>query len=472
MRKTKKAAAFLLSLVLLLAALSAPEPVYAAKGEEYRIPGIDYTRITEQSYGDKGGMKTFPVKLTLGDVEFKGELRGTIGITTAEMNAIIRDELGKWGLTPQKVALVSQLTDRREEDANIFLADKAIETVLSFFSLPVVGYSAADHWNQVVHENKTAGLQSVARAGVHQANVRILKKAAETPGRIGERMKSAQKFHDGGVFDFAMNGILAAVDLTNASKRMDEYLALLEENMRKVAGFYAACSRRAADQADRNGRGKGYTITFEPKEPTSYFCKFWGIDHNIMRASVKGELTKPYDESKPGPAGTYRGLLTVTMESMSLHPVGQNIEKTSGLHELNGLLQQGTFKKVVDEGPEITAKRVAVGYVTATLNGDTGKQEARFQIEFPGSFDKTEFSFSRHVVWKSVVLNQIGTTEVRFTSDSVVKTHFESNSIVQDRYGKLVGGETHSEDVEQTEDDIFKPMKGNAELVVTFPNEN
>ncbi len=416
MRKHRiaKITAVLLAFILCLACM--PIAAFAAEldGEIYgpptagvdvrSIPGIDYNRIT---YKATGGTKSHPVELKLGDLTFNGELVGSHGLDIEELNEIINAVLKEKGLTTNRIALISKLAAQVEEDAKLYWLDQVIEGALSYLpSIPGMdGIGVNDIWAYVVHgEVKDFGniqkdkiLDSVVSEAEDALNDAISNGAGKVGGLIGKIDKatnaamgatSGSKIGLGAIINTAK----VAKEWSEGSKRLDKYLADLENALAEVNGFYIECSRRAQKAAEEKEGENAWVIRFDKtKNYRTYNATFWGISGVMMSAELSGVLEKVGNDDDV--TGEYKGTLWLDVEAVDMTAFDIGLKSTS---EIKTILDRwysiNKMPTASDTYDKTTLSRNVHGEISVTVTKSSGTENPTITGSLTSSGDETQFT--------------------------------------------------------------------------------
>ncbi len=468
MRKIRKIAAVLLAMILTAGFFPASAVRAFENNNLAEIAGINYNRITQKAAGGSG--ETFcPVELSLGDLHFQGTLTGNVGLTYEELNKIIYEVLDEKGLTVERVALVSEIANRVEADAEQYWKDKVLETYLSYLTLPFIPASVADFYAYWVHGDYMSAASSSAKTGAKEAAKKALKAGVRIGGKVGKAAGDAAGIvKDKPVVGIIVNSLDQAASWLGGSERFDAYLKLLEKNLEIINDFYVSCSRRANDLADKKGMANVWTISFDEKRNyRTYNCSFWGIDGVTMAGTLNGKLEKEADGDY-GASGNYVGELTLVLESADFTPVEQRIERTEGCARLAQLMANAV--KETNEGKPTVLRRVLTTMLTIRLSGEKGVQQASvLQGGFQSGSDEMSFSFYRHVVWKEkAVMDAVGINDIEFSSTEVDKVNAR-NEYTGVMDGKTVQSNTITETISQPLGTVFRPLESSPVITVAFP---
>ncbi|MBQ4382051.1 MAG: hypothetical protein II794_04860 [Oscillospiraceae bacterium] len=464
----KKAISLLLALVLSLVPLMAC-PALAADDKE--IPGIDYNRITVKA----GQTKTpFFVTLKLGELSFLGSLSGMPELSVAEMNSIIRQVLAEKDLTADRVALVSQIAARAQKDAGLYWGDQVAAGLLSYLPFPGTPYSVADYYDAVVHESAASAAQSTAINVAKDAAKAAIEKGAAKAGRIGKISRAAQgasgfAAKHAGMAGFIENSIMVAKDWLGGNKRFDDYLALLEKNIAIVTDFYAACSRRALEAAEKNAGDSAWVIKFDRAvNYRTYHCTFWEASNNLMECTLTGQLRN----SGRDITGAYSGTLTLELKSLDLSPAEQGLMNTSSIAPFKALLFSMGSYRLESETRNVkpSLKRTARGEITVYITETVGIVSPTLAGSLTSAEDKVEFAFGRTLVWRDNSMAAVGgegITETVFSSSDPSSVTANTSSRV------LLKGEvkTHRDSTEvfaQSPGTVFAPLEAEPVMTIEF----
>ena len=465
----KRIISLLLAFIFALSLIPAGLPVSAEPQNASEIVGIDYSRITQKA-GD--GFKSYPVELKLGDLTFNGELTADFGLTYEELNEIILATLAEKGLTAERVALVAQIASRAQKDAALYWGEQVLEGLLSYLKIPETPFSVADYYDLVVHGSTASAEKTIKIGKAKDAAKAAIQKAATSGGKIGRVGRVAKNVTStvGAVpmFGAIENTVMVAVDWKNGSKRYDDYLELLEENLAVINDFYATCSRRAVQKAESNDEQKSWSIKFDRrKNYRTYNCTFWGISGNMMSCTLSGELTGGRDKE-----GAYSGTLWLEFEAVDLSPTEKGLENTPGLAAFKGLLYStGGYRKISDTAVSKTVlKREAQGELTLYLTSSTGTAKAEIAGSLTSGGDDVTFSFARKLEWRDDTMAAYGVTgltEAMFSSSDISSVTMQSSSRVT-QGGSVKTQQDSTEVFTQDPGTVFYPLDKTPVITVTF----
>ncbi len=470
MKKKRILPAVLAALALTLTVLVPGTETEAEPSQQHNmaeIVGIDYDRITQKA---GGGKKSAPVELKLGDVSFTGELTGDFGLSYEELNQIIRQTLEEKDLTAERVALVAKIAARAQKDAKLYWGEQVLEGLLSYLSVPGTAISVSDYYELIVHGNVKPAAKAVAVDNAKAAAKSALKAAAGASGKVGRVAKALSSGGGGGnpLTGAVTNTAKVAYDWTQGSKRFDDYMKLLEENLAVINDFYAACSRRAVALADSKDITNTWKIRFDArKNYRTYNATFWDIPGNMMSVKLSGELVNDGKEA----AGTYSGTLWLDFEAVDLSPMERNLEKTGGLRAFYTLLHStGGYKKTFDSGDKAVLRREVQGVLSVTVSETNGTVKPKVSGSLTSGGDETTFEFGRHITWRDETwasMGSIGVTEAWFITGEIDSISMESSSRVEYK-GTVQTQKDSNETFAQDPGTIFAPLGSAPEIVIRF----
>ncbi len=449
--------------------LSVSFPASAEQHNMAEIVGIDYDRITQKA---GGGMKTYPVELKLGDVIFNGELSADFGLTYDELNDIILATLAEKGLTAERVALVAKIASRAQKDAALYWGDQVLEGLLSYLKIPKTPFSVADYYDIVVHGSTASAEKTIKITEAKNAAKAAIQKAATSAGKIG-RVGRVAKSVTNTVGSLPMYGaientVMVANDWSNGSKRYEDYLELLEENLAVINDFYAACSRRAVAMAESKDEQNSWSIKFDKrKNYRTYNGTFWGISGNMMSCTLSGELKGGKDRE-----GAYSGTLWIDFDAVDISPFENNLENTPGLAAVKSLIYgMGGYKKVSDTAISKTVlRREAQGELTVYVTSSSGTVRPEVAGSLRSGGDELTFSFARKLEWHDDTMAAYGAkgvTEATFTSADISSVTMTSSSRVT--HNEVVQTQQDSTEVfPQDPGTIFSPLDSTPGLTIRF----
>jgi len=470
MKSLKKIASCLLAFLFAASLLSpAGFPVSAEQHNMAEIVGIDYDRITQKA---GGGLKTYPVTLKLGDVTFNGELSADFGLTYDELNEIIRATLAEKGLTAERVALVAKIASRAQKDAALYWGDQVLEGLLSYLKIPETPFSVADYYDYVVHGSTASAEKTVKINEAKNAAKAVIQKAATSAGKLG-RVGRVAKSVTNTVGSLPMYGaientVMVANDWSNGSKRYEDYLELLEENLALINDFYAACSRRAVEKAESKDEQNAWSIKFDKrKNYRTYNGTFWGVPGNMMSCELSGELKGGKDKE-----GAYSGTLWLDFEAVDLSPAETNLENTPGLAAFKSLLYStGGYRKVSDTSLSKTVlRRETQGELTVYVTSSSGTVRPEIAGALTSGGDELTFRFARKLEWHDDTMAAYGAqgvTEATFTSSDPASVTMQSSSRVT-KNGEVKTQQDSTEVFSQDPGTVFAPLDGAPSITIGF----
>ncbi|MBP5662324.1 MAG: hypothetical protein J6X30_04115, partial [Clostridia bacterium] len=264
------------------------------------------------------------------------------------------------------------------------------------------------------------------------------------------------------------NTVMVANDWNNGSKRYEDYLELLEENLALINDFYTACSRRAVEKAESKDKQNAWVIKFDKrKNYRTYNGTFWGMSGNMMSCTLSGELKGGKDKE-----GAYSGTLWLDFEAVDLSPVENNLENTPGLAAFKSLLySMGGYKKVSDTVLSKTVlRREAQGEFTVYVTSSSGTVRPEIAGNLTSGGDELTFSFARKLEWHDDTMAAYGVkgvTEAIFTSDDIASVTMKSSSRVTQN-GAVKTQQDSTEVFSQDPGTIFVPLDSAPTLIIDF----
>ena len=326
-------------LFLFLIALCFGGLLLSARAEAAEIDGIDYNRFTQRAMkGD--GASVSEVSLFLNDLEFKGKLTGTLGLTLEEMNEIIRSEMRILGLNETEIKVLSTIGADLDKNVKIEMGKKLAVALANY--IPSAGpLSAADVAKYAAYGppkvddvivDKTKGFV------VDQFQEIAKNERAELAKQLGKGIGKTPKVGLG-VMGFAVNSVDVAMELADTSQ-FDQFCKDLEEKYEKIGKFYILTSqlmnKRAAEK-----NASGAVLQFD-RATAKNECVFLGVDGVIMTYTLTGKLSRTVGEDEIIDAGDnrgdYEGDLTLVVEGSNLASFDARFHKTSNLWALSGMV--------------------------------------------------------------------------------------------------------------------------------------
>lgn len=280
------------------------------------IPGIDYTRLTQKASYE---MADFNVSMFLDDVEIKGKMYGSEGLTMGEMNEIILDQLALAELSLEDVELMSSLGENLDREAWKEIGKRYLVALSEY--IPAIGpgesVSPTDLLKHVLYGNNpaTAVPQSFAEGKVKKAiEKKIIGALQKEAAKMGKKITKK----GGGLWfvGFALNSVSFEKDLWDNTE-LDKFLDRMEEDFAEISEFYGKCSRKLNEAAELKNFGRG-VIVFDEKSTAVSECTFLGVDGVRLKYTITGTLRKqigPDDVVVAGDnSGTYEGDLKLEIE--------------------------------------------------------------------------------------------------------------------------------------------------------------
>lgn len=315
--KTTSLILALLTVFMILPSLLT-EKVFAASN--LPLDGIDYKRLTQKA---SSAMSTFDVRMKIGEVELKGLMMGSEGLTMGEMNEIILSELKKLNLSLEEAEVLSALGENLERSQWKEFGKRLAVAVSEY--IPSAGPAGVVNPTDIVKfalygDNPlTAAPQSVIIGKEKQALEKEITDALQKEAKL---MGKTIKKKGGGLWlvGFALNSISAGEDLAD-EKEYEKFCKKLEKEYAKIAEFYAKCSQRLNDEAELKNFGRGI-ITFDERSVNTTECTFLGVSGVKMRYRLSGTLRKQIADGETVVAGdnsgTYEGDLKLEIEGANL----------------------------------------------------------------------------------------------------------------------------------------------------------
>ena len=318
MKRFVRALAVLLLAALLLAA--APRglslPVSAASNAP--LDGIDYTRLTQRASTD---VSVFEVTMTLGAVDLKGLLTGTEGLTMAEINEIVLQQLAAMKLSLKEVELLSSIGDRLTREQYKQLGKK-LAVALSEYIPGAPGASPTDLVKALAYGSDTLTVGGMIDGAITGAGKNMVQKQIENAlsGAGSQVGQAVPKAGSGlGMVGFVLNSFSAAKDLLDDTE-YDKFCKLLEEEYAKIAEFYSRCSQKLNEAMELKNFGR-LGIRFDERSTAVSECVFLGVDGVRLRYTLTGVLKRNETDEvlEAGDnGGTYEGDLKLEIEGYDL----------------------------------------------------------------------------------------------------------------------------------------------------------
>ncbi|MBO4413316.1 MAG: hypothetical protein J5830_01290 [Clostridia bacterium] len=440
-----KSVVVLLVLVLIIPALP-PAVRVAADG---KLKGIDYDRFTQKISEQTG---SYDVTLTVHDMDFKGKLSGTEGLTVEEMNEIILAQLKAMDLTLAEVEVLSTLGADLDGKVTVEMGKK-LALALSAY-VPVPGPGAGTVAKQLLYGNATEQdaqqdvAVSIAKDSLEKAAKESRKKIAIAHLKAGTVPKHAAVRL--GMVGFALSSVEAGVELADTTQ-FDEFCRKMEKQFEKIGAFYAICSQKMNDKVAAKNTGR-CRITFENAVAETK-CVFLGVDGVRLKYTLNGELVRevsseadydPYDNS-----GKYEGDLTLTVEGLDLATdfdavfadksdiwtYGQRINDWCQiLYKFEGMpnaRKDNLDKFIFTVNKPTVLKRTLIGRFTVNVTSwKTGTVKPGLSGAFNNRGDSTEFRFAMNFgqeVKTDQMVEQNGW--IRNLGHPVMQWHVISNGI-------------------------------------------
>ncbi|MBQ6183871.1 MAG: hypothetical protein IJK33_08305 [Clostridia bacterium] len=466
MKRTVMISALVLAAALLCPLLCSSLYVSAAgtSGNMAEIIGIDYDRITQKTYG---GKKSYPVELKLGSLTFSGELYGDYGLTYKELNDIIYRTLEEKNLTVERVVTVKNIAARAQTDAALYWGDQVLEGLLSYLTIPFIPVSAGDYYSYKVHGEIEPGVKSAVFSASKASAKEAVRRAANLAGKVGRVGRVASTTAGLPGLGQIVNTAMVGSSWREGSNRFENYQKLLEDNLALINDFYSTCSQRAAKLVEDKDVQNKWKIKFDKnRNYRTYNCTFWGISGNLMSCTLSGELSSA-DNSM---TGAYTGTLWLEFAAEDFSPVETNIEKTTGLKSVIGLIYStGGYKKTADTGGRTTLKCESQGQLTFYIEKTEGTVKPNVVGTLSGD-KETEFSFDRHLEWRDETYASLGAhgfTEADVTSGSIDSVNMKTSSIA---YGDKGGGESTKTDNDYRQDPgtVLAPLEKDPVIIIYF----
>lgn len=461
MKKMRK----ILSIVLVITLSLLLMPEVSAEVEKNTnsetIYGIDYYRITQET----GGTEKHPVELKLGDVTFTGEMFGEFGLSMEELNQIIRDTLKEKNLTIEQVVKVDQIAKHIVSITGAYFGKQTLEGVLSAATIPGMPVSIGDIYSYFTKDEVIPAVTSNTVKAYEMAAEQSMKATMKAGRAVGKVTKLGVKAIP--VLGQVVSTGVTLKDWKEGNQKFDEYLKEVEANFAIMNDFYIACSQKAAALAESNDSKNVWKIKF-PQTTQKYKCTIWGIPDNVMRVTLKGELTN----SSGGKAGDYTGTISLEFDKEDLTPLETHLEDTSGFAPMKSVLYSvGGYRKIKDEPETVSIlTRSMEGKVTLHVSETTGTAHPKFVGSLSSEKDETSFMLNRNMEWRddsAAALGAVGITEAKINSFDLTKMTVISSSRVE-RNGTEQVREDNVTDFSQDPGTVFSPVDVDPVFTIDF----
>ena len=306
------------TLLLILFVLPSSPFTVRASAADVKFNGIDYDRFTQKISEQTG---SYDVTLTLHDMDFRGTLTGTEGLTVGEMNEIILAQLDEMKLSLAEAAVLSTLGADLDGKVTVEMGKKFALALSAY--VPIPGPGAGTVAKQLLYGNatETDAKQDVA--------VSIAKDSIEKMARDSRKQIALAHIRAGtvpkhaavrvGLVGFALSSVEAGIELADTTQ-FDEFCRKMEEQFSKIGAFYAICSQKMNDKVEAKNTGR-CLIRFE-NAVSETSCVFLGVDGVRMKYTLNGDLERKIsseaDYDPNDNSGTYEGTLTLTAEGLDL----------------------------------------------------------------------------------------------------------------------------------------------------------
>jgi len=427
-----------LALSLLLTLL----PVSVSAAPTKRVDGVDYTRIK--------AAKGYDVKLTLGELEFWGDLSRGTPLSEAEQDKIIREVMTTWPrddyrlpqsgdqkgyltsgvlsnldliATGQKISenltreMISTLVGGIVDAASNYmpetgagpLGDLAVAAgknyMITLLDMLVTGKMPAQSGSgltgslTLIKDILAQSAKDIAR----ESSYDMLDSAALEPGAKFVLKKLGKSTgwlkHAFAVKDLLMTGI-------DAKMKYDQMLELIEAGLQRawlLNDFYAKCNERIAAAGGDDGE---WRISFH-KAPTTYNFNFWGVGGLMSEWELNGELVRQVTGAGDNYGGTYEGLLMLEIGGIDMKNSFDAKFKDSEVFFNGGrgfvegekvLWNNQRITDIKDDFQTTILKRTVSGEFTVyILDSVSGEFTPTVLGSLTSAGDKTEFSFDHNI---------------------------------------------------------------------------
>lgn len=395
---------FILFLMVFLLCIAVFPTTAFAKGN---LEGVDYDRIIDEAGSHRA-------TLTLGELEFNGELTKGNGLTDEEKDKIIKTVMNDMEITSGMLLNAESLI-------------KAAKTVK--------GFGMGDVINAAAKLSGTSDLLSIYNyfMGTGKDPVTIARDI--TKGQITDAGKDAVEkglenaLTDGGKvalkgagkFAYKLLFILPdlfeiGVDALTKYENIKYTVTLGTERLVLLEAFYKECNERIKDASeDEEGEESEWEIRFNKDVTQTYNCTFWGVSGVMMEASLSGVL-KQISEID-GAAGQYRGTLTLEIEGVDMASFDSSVHNTvpfSNFYSVYSSAGNVRGQSFTNEKKPTELTRKMHGEISVMITGGSGTQNSEISGSLTSGSDETVFSFYQYWTMSS---SQFGIMQfVRWTS--------------------------------------------------------
>lgn len=352
------------------------------------LEGVDYTRITSGT--------GYQVKLTLGDLEFWGDLSRGTNLSVDEQDKIIRQVMLDQKVTSGMLINAPSIIAQAETIEGFSMKD-AIDAILK-----LTGASDLLALYDIVmdnHKPKTASetAKDAALDWAKDQGEEAVEEALTKGGKVALR--------GGGKFALKVFFLLPDIteiglDALTKYENIQATVALAIEKKTMLERFYDECNKRIAEASGDGGewkisfagpRGQGVTAVHN--------FNMWGIGGLMSEWTLTGELVRQVTGAGDNYGGTYQGALTLTIEGVDMKTSFDERFKDNDTVIVREKPLMGAFsiKEFVDDYKETTLKRTVSGSFTVYIQEGSGEIKPTVLGSLTSDSDKTEFFFEHTI---------------------------------------------------------------------------
>ena len=383
----KKRLTALLCVMTLLLCLF-PQTAFAAGSLE----GVDYSRI-----GSTGHRAT----LTLGELEFEGQLsRGSI-LSQSEQDKIIRQTMNDLHITSGMLLNAESMLDAAQGLEGFNLKD------VTDAALKLTGaQDVIDLYHVVMGDNATPTQIAEAIA------------ADQIGGKIGDALENQMEdalahggkvaLKGGGKYAFKLLFLLPdlteiGLDALDKYENIKETIAVAMERQLLLDTLYDECNKRISEASGDRGK---WEIRFDGRNTRTYNCTFWGVSGVMMQATLSGVLEQVSEID--GHAGQYRGTIWLDLEGVDMASFDSRFRAEHNFifkAGINGWKNDPNFSGYEDIPNRTTVlKRQVQGEISVMITGGSGTQVSEVSGSLTSGGDEAEFAFDYTINGKSKVV--------------------------------------------------------------------
>lgn len=449
----KRILAFLCSAAMLLCLF----PVTASAAGT--LEGVDYSRIAGT------GWRT---TLTLGELEFEGQLSRGSTLSQSEQDKIIRQTMIDLNITSGMLINAKTMLDKAHN-----LKGFGIEDVTkALFKLAGVE-TEVDLYRYVMGTGKKTSAEiaaDIAKGEAQDAAKNGLEAVLTDGGRVALQ----------GTGKYAFKLLFMLPDLTQIGldalakyENIKETIAASVERQFLLNAFYNECNKRITEASGDRG---AWEIRFDKKSTQTYNCTFWGVPGVMMEASLSGVLEQVSEIDDY--AGQYRGTLWLDIEGVDMGSFDKAFKASHNFTLLKRKMDgyqmvfiKGDYKDTPEQITQL--KREMQGEISVMITGGKGTQTSEVSGSLTSGNDETEFSFAHIFSWNSSYLLISDHFSMNLISSSIEKIsgHEDAHRILHSPT-PYKGDEYYSyslEDFEVGPDDIgtvWKPLESKPVITV------